>query len=416
MIGIVFTCNDLRFAVADGATTISDVAVLADQAALFGAVASDSTCWRLLDRLDTAGLGAVALARARARAVAWAQRAELSGRPFPPAHAAGRELPGLVIDLDASVVVCHSEKEHAASTFKKTFGFHPMLAFCDNTGEFLAAVLRRGNAGSNTATDHITILDAALTQLPDQHRHGTPILVRADTAGGTREFLAHVRGLRDRAVNSEFSVGWAITATERAAITTIPAWLWADAVDADGGHRDGAGLAEITRVLPARALLGYPPGIRVIVRRERPHPGAQLDALEEADGRRYTAFATDTPVGQLARLDARHRAHARVEDRIRCAKDTGLDHFPSRSFAINQAWLSVVMLAVDLIAWTQHLLLCGDLAKAEPKALRYRLLHVAARLTRGQRRLWLRIRRSWPRAHDLAAAFARLAALPVPTG
>ena len=168
---------------------------------------------------------------------------------------------------------------------------------------------------------------------------------------------------------------------------------------------------------PLAALAGYPSGMRVIVRRERPHPGAQLDAFEEADGWRYTAFATDTRVGQLARLDARHRAHARVEDRIRCGKDTGLDHFaPSRSFALNQAWLSVVMLAVDLIAWTQHLLLSGDLAKAEPKALRYRLLHVAARLTHGQRRLWLRIQRSWPWAHDLAAAFARLAILPVPAG
>ena len=159
-----------------------------------------------------------------------------------------------------------------------------MLAFCDNTGEFLAAMLRRGNAGSNTAADHITVLDAALAQLPDQHRHGTPILVRADTAGCTREFLAHIRSLRDEAVSCEFSVGWAITAKERAAIATIPAWLWAAAIDADGGHRDGAGLAEITRVLPTPALLGYPQGIRVIVRRERPHPGAQLDAFEEADG------------------------------------------------------------------------------------------------------------------------------------
>jgi len=313
-------------------------------------------------------------------------------------------------------VICHSEKEQAAPTFKKSFGFHPMLAFCDNTGEFLAATLRRGNAGSNTAADHITVLDAALAQVPDQHRHGSPILVRADTAGCTREFLAHVRGLRDGAVSCEFSVGWAITVKERAAIAAIPAWLWAAAVDAEGGHRDGAGLAEITRVLPARALVGYPQGIRVIVRRERPHSGAQLDAFEETDGWRYTAFATDTRVGQLARLDARHRAHARVEDRIRCAKDTGLDHFPSRSFALNQAWLSVVVLAVDLIAWTQHLLLSGDLAKAESKALRYRLLHVAARLTRGQRRLWLRIQRSWPWAHDLAGAFARLTTLPVPAG
>jgi hypothetical protein len=407
---------DVAVAVADGATTISDVAVLADQAALFGSVASDSTCWRLLDQLDTMQLGAVARARAVTREVVWAQRAELTGRPFPPATAAGRELPGLVLDLDASIVVCHSEKEHAAPTFKKTFGYHPMLAFCDNTGEFLAAQLRRGNAGSNTAVDHIAVLDAALAQLPDVHRHGTPILVRADTAGCTREFLAHIRSRRDDAVSCEFSVGWAIGDKERTAVSAIPKNVWADAIDADGSHRDGAGLAEITGVLPAGALAGYPAGTRVVVRRERPHPGAQLDAFEERDGWRYTAFATDTGVGQLAQLDARHRAHARVEDRIRCAKDTGLGRFPSRSFAINSAWLSVVMLAVDLIAWTQHLLLHGDLAKAEPKMLRYRLLHVAARLTRGQRRLWLRIQRSWPWAHELAGAFGRLTALPVPAG
>jgi hypothetical protein len=407
---------DLAVAVADGATTISDIAVLGDQSELFGAVASDSTCWRLLNQLDRVQLNAIARARAAAREVVWAQRAELSGQVFPSAKAAGRVLPGLVIDLDASVVVCHSEKEQAAPTFKKTFGYHPMLAFCDNTGEFLAATLRRGNAGSNTAADHISVLDAALTQLPDAHRYGTPILVRADTAGCTREFLAHIRALRAQAVSCEFSVGWPIRDKERAAIMAVPKSVWADAINADGGHRDGAGLAEITLALPEAALENYPAGIRVIVRRERPHPGAQLDAFEEADGWRYTAFATDTTSGQLAHLDARHRAHARVEDRIRCAKDTGLDHFPSRTFAINQAWLSVVMLAVDLIAWTQHLLLDGDLAKAEPKALRYRLLHVAARLTRGQRRLWLRIQRSWPWARHLVTAFTRLAALPIPAG
>jgi hypothetical protein len=407
---------DMAVAVADGATTISDVAVLADQAALFGAVASDSTCWRLLDHLDTGQLGAVGSCRDTTREVVWGQRAELTGEPFPAARAAGRDLPGLVIDLDASIVVCHSEKEQAAATFKKTFGYHPLLAFCDNTGEFLAAQLRKVNAGSNTAADHITVLDAALAQLPDTHRYGTAVLIRADGAGGTKEFLTHIRGLRDSAVSCEFSVGWAITERERAAITAIPKTVWADAVDADGSHRDGAGLAEITGVLPAGCLAGYPAWTRVIVRRERPHPGAQLDAFEERDGWRYTAFATDTAFGQLAHLDARHRAHARVEDRIRCAKDTGLDHFPSRSFAINAAWLTVVMLAVDLIAWTQHLLLHGHLARAEPKTLRYRLLHVAARLTRGQRRCWLRIQRTWPWAGDLAAAFARLAVLPTPTG
>jgi hypothetical protein len=309
-----------------------------------------------------------------------------------------------------------SQKEQAAATFKKTFGYHPLLAFCDNTGEFLAAQLRKGNAGSNTAADHITVLDAALAQLPDTHRYGTAVLIRADGAGGTKEFLTHIRGLRDSAVSCEFSVGWAITERERAAITAIPKTVWADAVDADGSHRDGAGLAELTGLLPAAALEGYPSGTRVIVRRERPHPGAQLDLMETRDGWRYTCFATDTPAGQLAFLDARHRAHARVEDRIRTAKDTGLNHFPSRTFAINSAWLTVVMLAVDLLSATQHLVLDGHLAKAEPKTLRYRLLHVAARITRGQRRTFARIQQSWPWAEQLAAAFARLHALPVPAG
>jgi hypothetical protein len=325
-------------------------------------------------------------------------------------------LAGLVIDVDASIVIAHSEKEQAAPTFKGTFGYHPLMAFCDNTGEFLAAQLRRGNAGANTAADHIDVLDAALAQLPDQHRHGSPILVRADGAGCSKDFLAHLRGLQNTGVSCSFSVGWHITARERDAIRLVPKRVWADAVDADGGHRDGAGLAEITGLLPARVLAGYPTGTRVVVRRERPHPGAQLDVFEEADGWRYTAFATDTRVGQLSFLDARHRAHARVEDRIRTAKDTGLDHFPSRSFTVNTAWLQVVMLAVDLLAWTQTLLLTGQLAKAEPKTLRYRLLHTAARITRGQRRLRLRLQQSWPWARELAAAFARLRALPVPAG
>ena len=406
---------DLAVAVADGATAISDIAVLADQQVLFGAVASDSTCWRLLDQLDDTTLAQIAGARARARELVWAQRAEThDGRAFPPARVAGRELDVLVIDLDASIVVCHSEKEQAAATFKGTFGYHPMLAYCDNTTEFLAGLLRRGNAGANTAADHIQVLDAALAQIPDEHRHGQEILIRTDTAGCTKGFLAHIRTQRVGGVACEFSVGWAITDRERAAIAMIPKRVWADAVDADGGHRDGAGLAEITGLLPAAALAGYPVGTRVIVRRERPHPGAQLDLMETRDGWRYTCFATDTRAGQLAFLDARHRAHARVEDRIRTAKDTGLNHFPSRTFKVNSAWLAVVMLAVDLLAWTQHLLLDGDFARAEPKTLRYRLLHVTARITRGQRRTWVRIQQSWPWAHQLAAAFVRLAALPVP--
>jgi hypothetical protein len=301
---------DLAVAVADGATTISEIAVLGEQAELFGQVASDSTCWRLLDRLDDDALAQVAAARARAREVVWDQHAELHGRAFPPAAVAGRNLDVLVLDLDASIVICHSEKEQAAPTFKRTFGYHPLLAFCDNTSEFLAGMLRRGNAGANNGADHITVLDHALAQIPDPDRHGRPILVRADTAGCTKAFLAHVRDQRDRAVAAEFSVGWAVTERERAAIAAVPKKVWADAVDADGGHRDGAGLAELTGLLPAASLEGYPTGTRVIVRRERPHPGAQLDLMETRDGWRYTCFATDTPAGQLAFLDARHRAHA----------------------------------------------------------------------------------------------------------
>jgi hypothetical protein len=405
---------DLAVAVADGAECISDIAVLADQRSLFGSVASDSTVWRLLDQLDTGRLADVGRARAVAREVVWAQRGETTGRAFGPARAGGRDLPGLVIDIDATIVIAHSDKDQAAATFKGTFGFHPLLVFCDNTGEALAGMLRPGNAGANTAVDHITVLDAALLQIPDAYRHGTPILIRADGAGCSKAFLAHIRGLRGHGVAGGFSVGWAISDRERTAITTIPETVWAAAINAGGGPRDGAGVAEITGLLPAGTLADYPDGTRVIVRRERPHPGAQLSLFEETDGWRYTAFATDTAIGQLAHLDARHRAHARVEDRIRCGKDTGLGRFPSRDYAINTAWLTVVLTAVDLLAWAQTLLLDRDLARAEPKTLRYRLLHVAARLTRGARQLRLRIDQHWPWAQPLAAAFRRLAALPAP--
>ena len=407
---------DLAVAVADGAGCISDIAVLADQPALFGLVASDSTVWRLLDQVNDPELAGIAAARAVAREVAWAQRAEVTGAAVPAAVAAGVELPGLVLDVDASIVVCHSEKESAAATFKSSFGYHPILAFCDNSGEFLAGLLRPGNAGANTAVDDITVLDAALAQIPDVHRHGVPLLIRADGAGCSKAFLAHIRSLRQQSVRTEFSVGWAVTDRERAAIARLPETAWADAIDADGRPRQGAHVAELTGLLPPRTLADYPPGTRILLRREPPHPGAQLDAFEERDGWRYQCLATDTPAGQLAFLDGRHRAHARVEDRIRTGKDTGLGRFPSRTFAINAAGLTAVMLAVDLLAWTQTMLLHDQptLAKAEPKTLRYRLLHTAARLVRGGRRLRLRLDRTWPWATALALAFARCTALPQP--
>ncbi|WP_267489533.1 transposase [Enemella evansiae] len=156
-------------------------------------------------------------------------------------------------------------------------------------------------------------------------------------------------------------------------------------------------------------LSKWPEGMRVIVRRERPHPGAQLSLFEERDGWRYQAFVTNTPHRpgvQLAFLEARHRAHARVEDRIRHAKDSGLGRFPSREFAINQAWLTLVQIAADLTAWTRLLALVGDakiLATCEPKALRYRFLHVPARLTHSPRRRRLQIPKTWPWAAAIVA-------------
>lgn len=187
-------------------------------------------------------------------------------------------------------------------------------------------------------------------------------------------------------------MGWAVNDREHDAIATIAKQVWADAIDAEGGHRDGAGLAEITGLLPAKMLADYPPGMRVIVRRERPHPGAQLDLIETRGGWRYTAFATDTRVGQLAFLDARHRAHARVEDRIRAAKDTGLRNLPLHGFDQNRIWCQIVQLACELIAWTQMLgYLTHSARRGEPKRLRLRLLGVAGGLAHHARHLVLHL-------------------------
>jgi hypothetical protein len=203
---------------------------------------------------------------------------------------------------------------------------------CDNTGELLAIRLRPGNAGANTATDHLHVLSDAITQIPAPYRRH--LLIRGDSAAATHVVLDWLAGLNTSRRRVQYSLGWSIGESERAAITTLPASAWTTAIDADGSVRDGAEVAELTGLL---TLAGWPDRMRVIVRRERPHPGAQLSLFEERDGWRYTAFVTNTAVGALQWLEARHRAHARVEDRIRCAKDTGLRRLPSREFAINQA-------------------------------------------------------------------------------
>ncbi|GAA2376947.1 IS1380 family transposase [Dactylosporangium salmoneum] len=404
---------DLAVMLADGGEAISDLAVLRDQTQLFGPVASDSTAWRLLSDMDSAVLARLHAARAAARELAWAQRIETRGG-LPMTTAAGLPVPGLVLDLDASIVICHSEKESATPTWKHTFGFHPLFCLLDNTREALSGMLREGRAGSNTTADHITVLDDALAQIPDAHRHGTPILIRSDSAGCTHGLLAHIRELRGHGLDTRFSVGVAITEPIRQAILAAKQHgQWVSALDGDGEPRDGAEICELTGLVAAD---GFPAGTQFIVRRERPHPGAQLSLFDTIEGMRHQVLATDTPPsqGSIQYLEARHRGHARVEDRIRTGKDTGFGRFPSRVFAINAAWLQLALTAIDLLAWTQMLLLDGDLAAAEPKKLRYRLLHVAARITRTARRTRLRIAEHWPWATDLVTAFDRLTALPRP--
>lgn len=405
---------DVAVMLADGGEAIADLAVLRDQPELFGAVASDPTAWRVLAGVDERLLARVRAARAAAREVAWAQLADTRGR-LPSSMAAGRQVPGLVIDIDASIVICHSEKQNAAPTWKKTFGYYPIFAFLDNTREALAGLLRKGNAGSGTAADHIEVLDQALAQIPDPHRYGTEILIRTDTAGCSHAFLHHIRGLRELGTRTFFSVGVPITEPIRQAIVHAAAWI--PALDADGDLRDGAQVVELTHLMTPVALAGYPPGTRLICRRERPHPGAQLDLFDTIEGWRHQVFACDTPVaggGSLQYLEVRHRGHARVEDRIRCGKDSGFGRFPSRQFGINQAWLELALVGIDLTCWTQLLLLDGELARAEPKKLRYQLLHTAARMVRTGRQIRLRINASWPWAKQLVTAFGRLTRMPRP--
>ena len=401
---------DVAVLLADGGEAIADIDVLRHQSALLGPVASAPTVWRALDELTPAALRRIETARARVRRHVWSQLAAAGG--IPASRVAGTGLGEVVVlDVDATLVTAHSEKESAAATFKGGFGYHPLGVWCDNTSEMLAAVLRPGNAGSNTTADHIEVLTAAIRQVPPKHRR--KLLVRADGAGashGLLDWLTALNSKRGRAV--EYSVGFAVTAPVRDAIARLPKSAWQAAVDADGEPREGGDVVELTGMLD---LKKWPPGMRVIVRRERPHPGAQLSLFEEADGWRYQAVATNTSTGQLAFLEARHRAHARVEDRIRHAKDSGLGRFPSREFKINQAWTLLTAIAADLIAWLRLLALPEALKACEPKALRYRLLHVPARVTRGGRARRLRIPQSWPWAKQIAATFERITKIPAPT-
>jgi hypothetical protein len=408
---------DVATMITAGGEAIADIDTLRHQEQVLGAVASAPTVWRALDEVGPGALKRIEKARAKVRAGVWG----LIPGGLPASKIAGTTLPAdvVVLDVDATIVVAHSEKEQATRTFKKTFGYHPIGVWCDNSGEFLAASLRPGNAGSNTTADHLDVLARAIDQVPASYRR--KVLVRADGAGASHGLLdwltslntAAKHGARGRSV--EYSVGFAVTESVRDAITLVPKKAWTAAIDTDGDVREHADVVEITGLLPDALREAWPAGMRVIVRREHPHPGAQLSLFEERDGWRYQAFVTNTTTGQVGFLEARHRAHVRVEDRIRVAKDTGLGRFPSREYAINHAWLTVVQVAADLLAWLRLLALPDALKACEPKALRYRFLHIPARLTRGARRRHLRLPQTWPWVTEAVATFTNVMAIPMRT-
>jgi hypothetical protein len=392
------TVLDLAVMIALGGDCLADVAVVRAQPELFGLVASDPTVSRLVETLaGDAGEAVTAIRGARAAA-----RTKVWGR-WSPVPALGRA----VIDLDATLVGAHSDKEGATPNFKRGFGFHPMLAFVDHdaggTGEPLAAMLRPGNANANDAADQIAVLDAALAQLPEPAR--SRVLVRGDTGSGVQAFVHHVQDL-----GLEYSVGVYGRQPVLDALEALPKQAWKKALDADGQPREGAQVAELTRWLP-ETFAGWPEGIRVIARRERPHPGAQL-RITDHEGWRITVFATNTKGGRLADLEARHRLRARAEDRIRGLKDTGMTNLPLQAFDKNQIWLELVQLAAELLTWTQILAWHGQPAQRwEPKRLRLRLLTVAGRvITTGRRRI-LRLSRRWPWTDLVTSGYTRLAAL-----
>ncbi|MGQ4437071.1 IS1380 family transposase [Streptomyces sp. SAS_260] len=394
---------DVALAVAPGGDCLADVGMLRAEPAVFGPVASDPTVSRLIDALAASGekaLTAIRAARSEGRKRVW----ELAGQQAP--DAGGQ----VIVDLDGVLVVAHSDKQDAAPTWKKTYGHHPLMGFVDHgpggTGEPVAALLRPGNAGSNTAADHITAARLALDQLPKKYRRGRRTLIRTDSAGGTHDFVGW---LARRGRWLSYSVGMVITEQVHQHVLKVPASAWTAAVETGGEIRDGAWVAE----LAGGVLDGWPKGMRLIVRKERPHPGAQL-RLTDADGMRLTCFATNTSDRPIAELELRHRLRARAEDRIRAARATGLRNLPLHRTAQNRIWLEIVQIALDLLAWMPMLALRGKARLWEPRRLRLRLFTAAGQLVTTGRRRILRLARHWPWTSHITTALERLALLPNP--
>jgi Transposase DDE domain group 1 len=259
--------RDVAVMLADGGDCVTDMAAYEGQERLFGAKASETTTHRVLKSVDEQLLDAVRAARAAARARVW----DAGARPD-----------SITLNIDATLLAAHSDKERAAGTYKHGYGFHPICCYLDETGEALAAILRPGNAGSNMAEDHFAVLALALEQLPAEDLD-REILVRADIGGATHAFTGDCRDAGIRV-----SVGYELSETVRRAILELPETAWVQAIDADGSDRDGAWVAELSDRVD---LSAWPQGTRLIVRRERPHPGAQFQIFDE-HGYRHTCLPT----------------------------------------------------------------------------------------------------------------------------
>ena len=394
-----------------GARSIAGIEVMRQAALVLGYPASASTLYRTLDQAGPVQLTKIASARARVRSRVH-DLLDLRPGGFPWIRVDGRPLTGwTVLDIDASFVPAHSEKE-GAEPHRKGYGLHPLLMFCDNTDEHLVCRLRPGSAGANTASDHIEVATEAIRQLPTRRRRRA--LFRADGAGATKEWLTWITsGGGNKANCWEYSVGWTRDEDFWTALAKVPAKTWTAALDAKGGPRQDAALVEITDLLD---LTGWPDGLRVVVRREPVHPkyAKDLKPYELATGFRYQALATSTPGRQLQWLDARHRAHTHVESGIRRSKALTLTRLPSSKFALNQAWCTLLALAMDLLSWLQLLALDGKLARAEPATIRTELLDIPAKLSEHARRRELKFDPAWPASHAAVGAWNRVQTLPDP--
>ena len=394
---------------------------------MLGAGPSDTTVRRTLELADPRTLDKIARVRARVRAHVWPL---IAARPagFPWLAIAGKLLAGwLVIDLDATLITARSDKEGAAPTCNRMgYGFHPLGAWCANTAESLAMLLRPGNAGSNTFADHAAVLTAAIRQIPARMR--SRLLVRVDGAGASHELITHLLSLATSRRRVLFTCGWAIAGADEQAIGLLPASAWQAAVDQDGAVQHDKHVAEVTHLLSRAA--GWPAGLRWIVRRTRPsrRQARNLTAFERATGWRYSIIVTNVPAAggiggvpgshHAQFIDVLHRQHAVVEDGVRAAKSMGLRNLPSTSktWVVNCGWVLAASLAADLAAWCRLLGLYDqeDLKDAEPGTLRYRLLSLPARLVRHARARVLKISRTWPWKEAFLACWQRLCALPAP--